>query len=235
MKTLQLLTLTLLLCLGANAQAGHNRNDHHRNYRSGHDYRHHDYGRHNYRDRFHPPPHRYELRGHRPRYDWIWTDGYWTWGYNDWSWTPGYWAAPRVIVTHPYSVYEPAPTFNDGTTSGIILGGTLGGIIGHQSRKTAAGIAIGAVAGAIIGNQIEKNNAEIATQKTEAREAELLQTGQNTTDQEVAEAEARARAAELKLAQARQNAASAKNRAAALEKAKAEEATAEAELRKLNK
>lgn len=59
---------------------------------------------------------------------------------------------------------EPVRAENRTSGGGALIGGAVGGLIGHQvdhgARKDAATL-VGVVAGALIGNQIEKNNAGV--------------------------------------------------------------------------
>ncbi|HQF39399.1 MAG TPA: glycine zipper domain-containing protein [Opitutaceae bacterium] len=207
-----------------------------------------------------PPPLRHQWMPHRPSYRHIWVSGYWQWRspFAEWVWVDGYWALPPrsgvVYVAPRYvevgggveyveggwceSSYASA---NDGTATGVVLGGVAGGIIGHQSKNTAAGALIGAVVGGIIGHSADAHNAEVRAEKREAariqaeteaerRTQEQIALGQQTSDAELAAAQERARVAKEKLAAAKAEREAARGRAAALEKAEREAAAAEAEL-----
>jgi uncharacterized protein YcfJ len=63
---------------------------------------------------------------------------------------------PLMLSQCAYHDPYASNTYRD-TTTGALLGGAIGGIIGHQSGEAAAGTAIGAGLGGLMGNQIGAN------------------------------------------------------------------------------
>lgn len=212
-----------------------------------------------------PRPHYRAYRLPPPMRHHIWISGYWQWNapFADWMWIDGYWALPPrsgVVYVGPRYVEvgggveyveggwceSSYASDNDGAATGVVLGGVVGGIIGHQSKNTAAGALIGAVVGGIIGHSADEQKAEARAEKREAariqaeteaerRTEEQIALGKQTSDQELAAAQERARVAKEKLAAAKAEREAARGRAAALEKAEREAAAAEAELSALDK
>ena len=210
-----------------------------------------------------PPPMRHEWRPYRPSYHHVWISGCWRWrdSYADWVWVDGFWdlppsggvvyVAPRYYQSGTRVEYvdggwcEPGYA-NDGTTTGVVLGGVAGGIIGHQSKRTGVGVLLGALVGGVIGHEADQQRAEERAARIEAERSRAaadaererqnqITVGQQTTDQELAAAQERARVAKEKLAAVKASRASAQGRAQALERANAEADAAEAELNTLSK
>jgi outer membrane lipoprotein SlyB len=82
-------------------------------------------------------------------------------GYNSGYYGNGQHQQLQLGVVHSI---DPLRAENRTSGGGALVGGAIGGLLGHQvdrGNRRAAATVVGAVAGAIIGNQIEKNNAGI--------------------------------------------------------------------------
>ena len=138
------------------------------------------------------------------------------------------------------------------TITGLILGGTIGGIVGHQQNKQKEGIIIGSVLGSIIGNKGGKgrdsrehyySNDSRYSRYNESRSVLYQRPGSQRynysetiiTDPEVLAAQQRAEALEKEVQLERERIAAQQRREAQLKEMRAREAAALAELNKLRK
>jgi len=157
-------------------------------------------------------------------------------------------AGASLFPTH--SIYA-----NDGwgrhqtkdTITGLILGGTIGGIVGHQQNKQKEGIIIGSVIGSLIGNKGGKGRDRSAsTDPRYSRYSESRSVLHQrpvsqrynysetiVTDPEVLEAQQRAEALEKEVQLERARIEARHRREAQLKEARAREAAALAELNDL--
>lgn len=132
------------------------------------------------------------------------------------------------------------------TVKGLILGSTIGGVVGHQHGKQKEGIIIGGVLGSIFGNQIGKGKDTRGKQSSQYNyryqqsRAKLYtpassykSTSISSTDPEVLAAKQRAEAVEKELEQERERIRSEQARQQALAEMHAREQAALQELEAL--
>lgn len=158
--------------------------------------------------------------------------------------------ATGSILFPTHSIYA-----NDGwgknqtkdTISGLIIGGALGGIVGHQQDKQKEGIIIGSILGSIIGNKGGKgkdsrNYNQSSRFQRYSQSRTLLYDGPyapstsntyNTTDPEVLAAKQRAEALERQVQQEKQRIIAEQQRVAMLQELHAREQAALEQLREL--
>jgi uncharacterized protein YcfJ len=137
-----------------------------------------------------------------------------------------------------------SPNTQRGAVRGGLAGGVLGGVIGHQSNHAKEGAIVGTVLGAILGahkgSEEDLRQAEQGRMSRESQEAlarrdaesrgDKVMTGRAVTEQDVREAEARAKAAEEEVVRRRQEELAAIDRARRLEAAQERERRAREDL-----
>jgi hypothetical protein len=132
------------------------------------------------------------------------------------------------------------------TVKGLIIGSTLGGVVGHQHGKQKEGIIIGGILGSVFGNQIGKGKDARESQPSQYNyryqqsRAKLYNTPAagsytriDSTDPEVLAAKQRAEAVEKELEQERERIRSEQARQQALAEMHAREQAALQELQAL--
>lgn len=135
------------------------------------------------------------------------------------------------------------------TITGLILGGTIGGIVGHQQNKQKEGIIIGSVIGSLIGNKGGKGRDQRYDYSTDSRYSRYNESRSSLyqrpvsqrynysetiiTDPEVLQAQQRAEALEKEVQLERARIEARHRREAQLKEARAREEAARAELNKL--
>ena len=135
------------------------------------------------------------------------------------------------------------------TITGLILGGTIGGIVGHQQDKQKEGIIIGSVIGSLIGNKGGKGRDQSSSYSTDPRYSRYNESRSSLhrrpvsqrynhsetiiTDPDVLRAQQRAEALEQEVQLERARIEARHRREAQLKEARAREEAARAELSKL--